>query len=79
MAIFEYLPMVNFVLLPEEIQFLFLTHVQVFSCEISFIFRLKYRVVFLSFCFLVIVVLLIFVSSVLFSAAEICLSLLFFM
>ena len=46
----------------------FLYHVQVFSCEISFVCRLKYPTVFLSFhfCFLVIFHLMVLVLSVLF-------------
>ena len=61
-----------FVLLLEGIQFLssfpFLSHVQVFSCEISLVCRLKYPYSCFSshFCFLVIFVLLMFVLSVLF-------------
>ena len=65
-----------FVLLFEEIQFLlkfpFLCHVQVFSCEISPISRIKRLYCFSShFCFLVIVVPLVLVTLVLFLVAVI--------
>ena len=60
------------------VRFLFLSHVQVFSCEILLICRLKYSYTCFTshFCFLVIVVLLI---LVLFVFAVISLSLIFFM
>ena len=64
-----------------EIQFPFLSHVQVFSREISLVCHLKYPYNYLSshFWFLVIFVLLILVLLVLFLVAVINLSSLFFM
>ena len=63
----------------ESVSFLMfpsLSHFQVFSCEISLVYRLKYS--FRCFCFLVIIVLLSLGSFVLFLVAVISISLLFY-
>ena len=66
-----------FVLLRGKTEFLFLSHVQVFLCEILTVWRLKYPCSCFSsnFCFLISVVLLILMVSLLLLATEICLSL----
>ena len=62
-----------------RLRFHFLSHVQVFSCEISLVCRLKYAYICFSshFCFQIIIVLLILMLSILFLVNIICLSLLF--